>query len=320
MEYTISWKSIWRLVIALGAIYLVWQLSELILIIMTSIMLAAAFYPVVKMLERRMSATLASILVFSLLLLPIILILFTFIPNLIEQFPDILRTVNIILDKSSIVPPSLKNIDLSQYGSNAASYLLQSTSRVTGFVTAFLTLVFLTLYFLIDSNQLLKLVLHIVGDNNEKRLKSAVEELIRINGHYIRGNLLISVICGVTIFIGLLVLRVPYAASLALFAAITDLLPLVGAFLGIIPAAIIGFAISPTVGILVIALFLVYQQFENNVISPNVYNQALDLSPALTFIAVLVGATLFGMLGAFIALPIAASIPTLVKYVKPKEL
>ncbi len=320
MENTISWKSIFRIIIAALGVYLVWTLSQLILIIITSVMLASAFYPIVRVLERKMSATLAAILVFSLLLLPIILILFTFIPNLIQQFPEILKTVNIIIDKSSIVPASVKNIDLSQYGTNIATYLLHSTSKVTGFVTAFVTLIFLTLYFLIDSNRLLKLVLHIIGDDYERKLKKSAEELIKINGHYIRGNLLISVICGLVIFIGLLVLRVPYAASLALFAAITDLLPLVGAFVGIIPAAIIGFAISPATGILTIVLFLAYQSFENNIISPNVYNRALDISPALSFIAVLVGATLFGMLGAFIALPIAASIPTLVKYIKPSKL
>jgi len=141
-------------------------------------------------------------------------------------------------------------------------------------------------------------------------------ELTRINGQYIRGNLLISLICGIIIFFGLLILHVPFAASLALFAAITDLLPLIGGIVGAAPAVIIGFAVSPVIGLLVLALFLIYQMIENNILSPNVYNQALDISPALSFIAVIVGASLFGMLGAFIALPVAASIPTIIKYLK----
>jgi predicted PurR-regulated permease PerM len=77
---------------------------------------------------------------------------------------------------------------------------------------------------------------------------------------------------------------------------------------------IIAFSLSPIQGILVLILHLVYQQVENAVICPAIYNKALNLYPALGFLAVLIGASLFGILGAFLALPIAASIPVIVNY------
>lgn len=157
-------------------------------------------------------------------------------------------------------------------------------------------------------------------EDNRIKVQKLAEDLTKINGQYIRGNLLISLICGITIFVGLVLIDVPYAAPLALFAALVDMLPQIGAVIGATPAVIIAFAVNPTAGVLTLLLFIIYQQIENNILSPNIYNKALNLSPALSFIAVLVGGSLAGIVGAFIALPIAASIPTIINYVKDNQI
>ncbi len=320
VEHTVSWRSIFRVIIAGLTVYLLWRLTEVALIILTAMMLAAAFHPVVAKLKTKIPTTLAAILVILLLLSPIVVIAFNIIPNLVDQFPAILATVSSILNKTSILPPSIRNIDLSQYTKDIGTYLVHSTSIITNFVTTFITVIFLTLYFLVDSERLLHLIYDIVPQDYEQKAKNLISELGRVNGQYIRGNLIISVICGIIIFTGLTILHIPFAGSLALFAAITDLLPLIGAFLGAAPAVIIAFSISPTIGLLTLALFVVYQQLENNLFAPNVYTRALDLSPALSFISVIIGAALFGIFGAFIALPIAASIPTIITFVRTNNL
>ena len=139
-------------------------------------------------------------------------------------------------------------------------------------------------------------------------------EVGRMNGMFIRGNVIISIICALYLFIVLVALGVPFALPLAIFAGIMDLLPLVGSTLGTIPALIIGYTVSPLAGTLVLILHLVYQQLENVLISPAIYNKALDISPALSFISVVIGGGLFGILGAFLALPVAASLPPMVRY------
>jgi predicted PurR-regulated permease PerM len=118
------------------------------------------------------------------------------------------------------------------------------------------------------------------------------------------------------VFISLSILGIPYALPLAIFSGIFDLLPLVGSTIGAIPALLIAFSISPMKGLSVIILFLLYQQVENAIISPAIYNKALNLYPAIVFLAVIIGASLFGILGAFLALPIAASIPAVVLYIE----
>ena len=137
-----------------------------------------------------------------------------------------------------------------------------------------------------------------------------------VTGRYISGNLLISLICIVVVGVGLVALHVPYAVPLALFAGLLDLLPLVGSTIGAIPAVIIAFSVSPSTGFLAIILYIAYQQIESAFISPIIYNKALNLSSAVGFLSVIVGASLFGVLGAFLALPFAASIPVLVRYQK----
>jgi len=320
MEHTISWKTLIRVAISALVLYLCLKLVSVILVIIISAMLASAFSPLVAKLQRFVPTPIAAILVILILLSPIVIIAFNIIPNLIQQFPAIVKTVDSILQKTTVLPPLVRNVDLGQYTSNLGSYLLRSTSIITNFLTTFITVVFLTLYFLIDSKKLLKLLYDFTPNGYEEKAKDFVFAIAKINGQYIRGNLAISAICGTIIFIGLTLLKVPFAGPLALFAAATDLLPLVGAFLGAAPAVIIAFSISPTVGIATIALFLIYQQVENNLLAPNIYTQALDLYPALSFISVIVGSALFGMFGAFIALPIAASIPTIVRFLKENRL
>jgi predicted PurR-regulated permease PerM len=175
-------------------------------------------------------------------------------------------------------------------------------------------LVFSIYYLLIDSEKIYKLFVIFIPKSSRLQTSKMINELAVINGQYIRGNIFISLICGSIMFIGLSLLHVPGAAALAVFAGITDLLPLAGATIGAIPAAILAFTVSPLTGFLTIILFWVYQEIENDYIIPRVYHKALNIIPFFSFISVIAGALLFGIAGAFLALPIAASVPTIFNF------
>src|ERR1019366_3888970 len=106
---------------------------------------------------------------------------------------------------------------------------------------------------------------------------------------YIRGNLAISVICTFIIWLGLFLIGIPYALPLAILTATLDLLPMVGPMIGAVPALILGFSISPIRGVIVLALYLAYQETENALISPLIYNKALNISASLSFLSVVIG-------------------------------
>jgi predicted PurR-regulated permease PerM len=127
-------------------------------------------------------------------------------------------------------------------------------------------------------------------------------------GNYIAGNLLVSVIAGVITYVGLVLIGIPYAAALAVFVAVTDLVPAVGATIG--AAAVVAVAATQGIPQLLwsIVLTVGYQQLENFVIVPHVMREAIDVTPALGIVALLVGATLAGPVGALLALPVTAMI------------
>lgn len=316
IEHPLSWQAIGRVVITILIVLFVWKTLSILVLILVSAMLATALHPLVMKLHQKLPLLFSTILVVFLLLAPFIVLALTVIPSFINEFPSLLQALDKIVHKSAFLPPSVRNIDLTRYAQNAGGYVLQSTAIITGVLTSILTLLFLTFYLIFDSKRLLAILLAIFPKDKQRKINRLLIELGEVNGQYIRGNLIISVICGVVLYIGLLVLKIPFAAPLAIFAAILDLLPLIGSTLGMIPAVIIGFSISPLTVLLIVVLYLVYQQVESAFLAPTIYNKALNLSPALGFLAVIIGSALFGIAGAFLALPIAASLPAAIKYIR----
>ncbi|MBA3724388.1 MAG: AI-2E family transporter [Candidatus Levybacteria bacterium] len=315
-EHPFSWNAILRIITAGMGLYFIWMASSILVVILIAIMLATAFYPIVMRLSKHMPVILATILSMLLLFVPFIIIGASVIPTFIQEFPTLLKTVNNLVQDSTILPKEIRSIDITQYAQSGGQYVLQSTGVITSAVSSFLIIIFLALYLIVDAKRIIGLFLGIFPKGERKKFKGLLTDLAEINGQYIRGSLLVSLICGVVIFIGLLLLQIPFALPLAMFTAVLALLPLIGATIGAIPAVIIGFSMSPLTGFLVIALYVIYQQVEGAVISPAIYNKALNLSPALSFLSVIIGTSLFGITGAFLALPVAASLPAIITYVR----
>jgi predicted PurR-regulated permease PerM len=130
---------------------------------------------------------------------------------------------------------------------------------------------------------------------------------------YITGNLLISVICGLATYVVLLVCHVPYAGLIALFVAIADLIPLVGATMGAVVATVAGFIHSVPVGIAVVVFFVIYQQLENHLLQPLILSRTVKVNPLTVLIAILIGVELTGILGALLAIPVAGVIQIVIR-------
>jgi len=136
---------------------------------------------------------------------------------------------------------------------------------------------------------------------------------------YMLGNLLISLFAGMAALLCLLVLGVPNALVLALFVAVADLVPLVGATIGAAIAAIAAFLHSPTSGVIAVIFFVLYQQFENSVLQVAVMSRTVKVNPLVVLLSVLVGIEMFGFLGALLAIPIAGAIQVAVTAVNAER-
>ena len=146
------------------------------------------------------------------------------------------------------------------------------------------------------------------------RLRRTVERIGAAIGAYVAGALAQATIAGVTAFIVLSILGVPFAAALAVLVAAFDLIPLVGATIGAVVVGVVTlFSDFPTATIVWTIWSVVYQQIENTLIQPQIQRRAVDVHPFVVLVAVLCGSTLFGVLGALLAIPLAASVQIVIR-------
>ena len=192
------------------------------------------------------------------------------------------------------------------------STILGITGQVASVIFNLLTIGILTIYFLLSMPRLRRVTAALFSPSRREVGERIVGESIQKIGGYVSGNLVTSGIAGVTSLAAMLVFKIPFAVALAMWVAIADLIPAVGATLGAIPAVIVGFFSSPLDGVAILIFFIAYQQVENYVIVPRIMKEAVDLSPAAVIVSTLVGGSLAGFAGALLALPVAATIKVIV--------
>ncbi|MDD5110004.1 MAG: AI-2E family transporter [Patescibacteria group bacterium] len=311
-EHPLSWEALSRIVLMGIALLLIWKALGAVVDVVIALALTASLHPLVHTLHNKtkLPMLISALIVLLLIAIPFFIIGFSIIP----QIPQLLSSIDATVNQLPFIGQMFNNFSIVQYMESRSGDIVASSGNILLIISSVIATLVLTFYFVYDYERLLKLFLNIFPYKEKAKLKGLLEEIARVTGQFIRGNVIISCISFIVIFIGLLILKIPLAMPLALIAGVFDLLPLVGSTLGAIPALLVAFSLSPVQGFSVLILFIIYQQVENIYICPAIYNKALNLYPALGFLAVLVGASLFGILGAFLALPVAASIPVVVEY------
>jgi predicted PurR-regulated permease PerM len=173
------------------------------------------------------------------------------------------------------------------------------------------TILFMTVFMLLEGPTWMERFYGMLPEGSRERWQGIGRKIYLTVGGYVTGNLLISIVAGITSTIVLLALGVPYAVALGLLVAILDLIPLAGATIAAIIVCSIGFLHAVTAGIILIVFFVLYQQLENHVLQPLVYSRTVQLSPLVILVSVLIGAQIAGVLGALVAIPVAGTIQVL---------
>jgi predicted PurR-regulated permease PerM len=177
-------------------------------------------------------------------------------------------------------------------------------TTVTGIVTVFV----LAYLMVLEGPKIVDGFINLFAPTTGQRIRRVGADCAKSVTGYISGNLLISVICGAVTYVALLVMGVPFAGLIALFVGLVDLIPLVGATIGGVIAVLAAFIHSVPAGIVVLAVFLVYQQLENHLLQPVIYGRTVKLNPLTVIVAILIAAELAGVLGALLAIPLASII------------
>lgn len=190
--------------------------------------------------------------------------------------------------------------------------LLSFGTAVVSFTFEVVLVLVLTAYFLADFDRIKRLLYHLVPLPHRPRVEFLGDRILARTGGYILGNVFTSLIALSCQYVVLRLLGVPYAFLLAVFVGVLDLVPLVGSTLAGILVSIVTFAtVSTTAGIINVIFTIVYRLVEDYAIIPRVLRRTVDVRPVVTIIAVLLGGSLFGMVGALLAVPLAAAVQLL---------
>lgn len=203
---------------------------------------------------------------------------------------------------------------------NAAGSSVRVVRGVFSTIIAIVTIIVLAFLFVIEGPRMLDTVERFFPRRQRPRFRRAATDSARAVSGYMVGNVFISVIAGVTSFVTLAVLGVPYSQLLAVWVAFADLIPLIGATLGASVCVLVALTHSTSAGIIAAIFFLVYQQFENHVLSVAVMSRTVRTNPLVVLLAVLAGVQLAGFVGAMLAIPAAGVIQVIGKEFWPKAL
>ncbi|MGQ0779452.1 MAG: AI-2E family transporter [Pseudonocardiales bacterium] len=193
-------------------------------------------------------------------------------------------------------------------GTNLVGNLLGAGQMVFGALVSFLIVVLLTVYFVADLPRIRAAGYRLVPASRRPRAILIGDEIFAKVGGYVLGKLLISVIAGIVTYIWLLIFGVPYALLLAITVAVLDLIPVVGATLAGVIVCLVALTVSLPVCLATIVFFIVYQQVEDNLLVPKIIGGIMKVSALVTVVAVLLGGALLGIIGALVAIPIAATL------------
>lgn len=321
--------------LAYGLVQALVAVRSVLLLLLVAAFLAIGLDPAVQWLERRgvtrgravaivLMAVLLCFVGFGLAVVPPIIVqaqqFLAAVPGYLQDLQSNQRIAQ--LDTRYHLLDQLQSAlnDPARLGSTLFGGVIGVGKVVIGAFFSALTVLILTLYFLSNLPDIKTYSYRLVPRSRRARVGLLTDEILTRVGGYVAGALSIAAIAGVTTFVLLLAVGVPYPLALALLVALTDLIPLVGATIGAVIITLVAFSVSIQVGIIAGVYYLAYQQLENYVLYPRIMKRSVDVSPAATVVAVLVGGALLGVIGALLAIPIAAAVQLMLnEVVAPRQ-
>lgn len=324
---TITPGAIATAVLVLLGFWVAYYLRDLLLIVITAVVLASAIEPATLRLIRTGLPRVLSVVILYLVGFILILALFYFfVPKLVEEtttlvreFPTYLETLQIPQHTlattnggdRSVVDQLLQFRDVLSASSES---IWNAASKVFGGVFSLILIMVLSFYFAVQERGLDDFLRMITPIHKHDYILDLWRRAQKKIGRWLQGQLLLSFIVGVMVYVGLKVMGVPYALLLAIAAAVLELIPVFGSIVAAVPAVAVAFIDAGTSkALLVIVLYVVANQLQGNVIYPLVVQKVLGVSPLVVILSIIAGANLGAFLGSWflgvlIAVPIAAAI------------
>ncbi len=321
---TVSTLTFIKILIIGGALWFFYYIWEVIALLFVSLVFASALSPWVASMERRKIPRVAGILLIylsliALLLLVIVLLippLSTEYTALVAAFPDytdaILRFVHSYSPELNILDQLKKGLSFVQSSiPELAGHVFSKIFDVLrGFLGLFL--VFVVTFYMVVEEEMIKKTLRLMTPG---RYHSYIDEMVFKVQHkiglWLRGQMTLCFIIFAITYIGLSLLGVKYALTLALVAGLTEFFPVIGPTIGAIPSLFIAFGQAPLLAVWVLLLYIIVQRMENDFLVPRIMQLTVGMNPLISIIALLIGGKIAGLVGILLAIPVATILMTI---------
>ncbi|MBA3733461.1 AI-2E family transporter [Patescibacteria group bacterium] len=328
MEYkdhqtvSISAGSIAKALIIIILFALLFVLKDLVLVLLMSIVVASAVEPGTQWFIKRKFPRLFSVIIIYILIATFLVsVVFFLIIPLLSESSDFLRNFPVYfnadtLNSQPFVSDITSNLNLDSVSnqintviSGITSNTFGSLAKVFGGLISFLLMIVISFYLAVEEDGVEKFLKAITPLKHERYVVALWKRSQRKIGLWMQGQLVLAIIIGMLVYLGLLIINVPNALLLATLAAAFEIIPLFGPILASIPAIIIAFVSGGLpIAALVLGLYIIVHQFENQLIYPLVVKKVVGVSPVVSIVALATGWELAGLLGVILSVPIAAAI------------
>jgi len=330
-EFRISITSgtiITTLCIVAGA-YVLWLLRDLVLLVLAAIVIASAIEPwILFFIRRHIPRFVSALLVYVLVFGSLFSLLYFFFPpiiadaanflsslpryldtlNVSDSFSNITNATNIISNQGGGIQSMLNTLLSLQSAFSATSGgVIQVLTAFFGGIFSLFLVIVLSFYFALQDtgvDDFLRLIMPVAHEDYAVDLWKRSQKKI---GLWMQGQVLLSVIVGVLVYLGLLIIGIPYALLLSVFTAIAEIVPIFGSLIAGAAAVVVGYSDGGlALASIVLGLYIIVNQFESNLIYPLIVKKIVGIPPLMVIVGLIAGYTLAGFLGALLAVPLAA--------------
>jgi predicted PurR-regulated permease PerM len=325
----ISIGVILKVILALLGLWVLYLVRDVIALLIVSIIFVSAIEPAVDWLQRKRIPRSASVLGIYAIIIALLGIAISFIiPPIIDQFQALSENYPAYSQKvsdlfggiQSFINSNHITIDTSQLlgnlGNEVSSFSRNIFSTTLGVFSGIISLIVifsLTFYMSVEEDGIKKFIVSVTPRKHRDYAKSITDRIKRKIGNWLIGQLFLMLSVFILDYIGLTLVGVPYALILAIFAGILEIIPYIGPIISAIPGVVIGFLISPVTGLLALLVYVLAQQVENHILTPQIMKRAVGLNPITVIVVLLIGAKLGGIMGAILAIPVATTLSLFVK-------
>src|SRR3989344_175766 len=303
----ISHRTVIFTVLLLISLWFLYQITDIILTIFVSVIIMSALNPFIDWLERkRLPRGLAIVLVYFVLWGVIGSLIALIIPALADQSGRLLRLIPASLSQLDFFNTHQQEITreiLSQLGGLPGNVIKFAVGLFSNFLGVVTTL-FISFYLILERKRLDRYLTFLLGHTKPDQAKRVINEIERRLGGWVRGELLLMLAVGVTTYIGLVVLGVDIPVPLAVIAGLLEIIPNIGPTISAVPAIMVALTINPLTALATLALYILVQQAENNLLVPKIMEKTTGVNPLVSILALMIGFKIAGATGAVLSIPI----------------